>query len=478
MTTTCRYALPTAPALSEEQVRARIEAALVVVVLERLPALRVGIAGEDTKQPAYVSVPTLDLRNHVEWAPRTPGRAAAEYDAQMERDMERENARPWAQPVDAVPAWRLVACVNAADGWADLCFAVHHALGDGKSGVAFHTHLVEVLNSADGGLAPAPADGIITPTALPTLVPAQETLVRFTTSWSFFVRTLWAELVRPAVFGKDAGAGPAYLGAHPRVSLEPRLRGHLRTVHLAPPVAAALLAGCRAHGTTLTALLNGLLMVLFARRVPADAPATAFLCLMPVSLRPYVHVPADPELDTMRCMANLVSQHAHLFGAASLADARAVQADDPEADDGVVWRAAAEVGATTKARQANVGADSVLGLMAWVGDWHQFWLKKEGSFREGTWTVSNVGSVAPAGETPAGQAAWTLTRSFYSQSTVGKDALVSVNVGGVRGGTLSLVVSWHEGVIHDAFGDALAADLQACLERFGETGHFAVPNHL
>lgn len=470
----------------EDKVKTAIKTALATVVLERLPSLRVGIAGEDTKTPVYVSVPSLNLDEHVEWVTRAPGLVADEYDRLLADDMSSGNARAWPD-IETRPPWRLVVYLNTVDGWADLAFALHHAIGDGKSGVMFHSELVNVLNS-DGSNNYEPKtenSSVLTFTTLPELTPSQESLIDFNISWPFFFKTIWAELGPKWL--KPAPTSSYYTG--PRVALhEHILDGPLRLFHLTPEQAAAVLAGCRTHGTTLTALVHGLEMVLFARRIAASV-ASSFACMMPISTRPAVvpssmppsplssmsTAPAGPvTFDIDRKMGNFVCGHKYVYTAELVADARS----QGVSEDDIVWRAAAAVGADLKARVANLKTDNVMGLMNWLSDFHKYWLQQDGKIRESTWSVSNTGAIADGALSSVGSAGWRLKRNFYSQSSLGKDALISVNVGSVRGGDMSFIVAWHRGVVEDEFGHAFADDLRNCLVRYAETGHFSVPYRL
>ncbi|CAK7242294.1 MAG: hypothetical protein STHCBS139747_003781 [Sporothrix thermara] len=489
--TVCRYALPAGS--DEAQVKASIRQALTTVVLEKLPTLRVGIEGEDTKKPVFVALPSLDLREHLEWVARTP----ETEDAQLIRDLERENARPWLDVATHSP-WRVIVYLNTAAGWADVAFAVHHALGDGRSGVAFHSHLVQTLNSQASSSStslPAEVHGgdddekeqILSFTELPAITPPQEQLIKFTISWLFFIAILWREFA-PAWLQRAPPKVQPYVGKP--ISLEPKLTSKLRAFHLPPDQAAALLAACRAHGVTMTGLVNGLMMVLYARRLPADV-APALSCNMPISLRPYVTKPADrPDLDVDRSMANLVASYHHTFDAAAVADGRTVAATDAE-DDEKVWRAAAALGGALKAHLATATKDCDMGLMDWVSDWHEWWRKQEGKARDATWSISNTGSIPATGDAPAAAAAaaaaegggetlpqWKITRHFFTHSILGADALLDMTMSGVRGGDVSVTVAWHHGATEDEFAEQFVEDLQACLERLATSGHFAVPNHL
>ncbi|OAA53785.1 Alcohol acetyltransferase [Niveomyces insectorum RCEF 264] len=488
--TICRYALPTTPTLAEEQIRASIQAAVATVVRDKLPALRVGLLGEETKKPVYVAVPSLDLDDHVEWRMVAPGLSAAAYDAQLMRQLEDGTARAWPD-VGTHPPWRLVVHLNRPEGWADLAFAFHHATGDGKSGQIFHTHLVETLNeqqhaatnATDAANATAqaqqPGTSVLTFTDVPALVPPQEELVRFTISWGYMIREVWSALGPSWFQSTPSPATAAYTGK--RTCLEPKLKGHKRVFHISAQHAAALLAGCRANGTTLTALLHGLLLVSFARRFPA-AVAPTFVCDTPISLRPFAQLPPASTMDINRSMANLVCDYAYTFDPAVVADGRAQSTNDD--DDRKVWRAAAAFGASLKARLATITHNNIMGLLGWVSDWHQWWLDHGDQPRKATWVVSNVGSLSAtgarvvAGTLPAAESPWRLTRNFYVQSSTGKDALISLNVASIQGGEMSFHTAWHDGVIDDHVGDELTADLQECLVRFGQTGRFDVPSRL
>ncbi len=140
-----------------------IVAALAQVVA-KLAALRVGIADEETSKPWFVHISSIDLAQHVEWK-------AAESDEDLLSLIENQNSRPWPD-VRRRPPWMLVVATNGTDDSVDIVFACHHALGDGKSALLFHSHLLEALNHpSDEG--PALHGHVLTVDALPDLVPAQ-----------------------------------------------------------------------------------------------------------------------------------------------------------------------------------------------------------------------------------------------------------------------------------------------------------------
>ena len=53
-------------------------------------------------------------------------------------------------------------------------------------------------------------------------------------------------------------------------------------------------------------------------------------------------------------------------------------------------------------------------------------------------------------------------------------AAFTVNVLGIRGDAISITLAWQETVMETELAEAIAADLQRCLDDFARTGTFGV----
>ncbi|EFW98502.1 hypothetical protein CMQ_4354 [Grosmannia clavigera kw1407] len=485
--TVCRYAVPTSvdgQPRTKEQVRARVEAA-VAVVIGQLGALRTGIAGEETRQPQFVAVASVDVREHVEWR----GGGEAE-EKELERQLEDECGRSWPD-LETHPPWRLLGFNRDPDDrpqHIDLAFAAHHALADGKSGQVFHRFLVEALNEGEtmGEIdsetnTPTKTDStaVLRFDNVPLLAPPQEQLVRFTVSWGFFARTLWNELglawLKRAVAavlgrGETSSAPVLYTGDQPIRLVLGRTRVCLLSV--APPDLAALLAACRVHGTTLTPLLHGLLLVAATaarRKMPLAGATTTFSGTTPISLRGHVTQP-KPQLDMKRTMGNYVSAYRHVFsrGAVQVLEDAPVVGSHPDA---ALWEAVAEVDVGLRACTADVTRDSVLGLLAWVRDWHGWFRGKAGQLRDDTWEVSNVGTMDNNNDNNSG--GWHLTRSLFVFTAPATGPLLELTAASVHGGPLTLALVRQQGSpAEEQFCEEVWADVKTSLWRFRHSGRF------
>ncbi|KAI1335056.1 hypothetical protein F5Y15DRAFT_428532 [Xylariaceae sp. FL0016] len=461
---TCRYSVPVSWSESPAALKTHIEYALAHVILEH-GMLRVGIAGEDTADPAFVHVKTMDMQRMLEWkeypnASVQPGGTQGEDDRLL-RALEKCHEPLW-EDLPRKPGWKVIvhdfsphtSTSTATPGrkTLEISYLSHHAYADGKSGYVFHHSLLSALNRHPRPLSPPPEldpkTHILHLPQPPRLPPDLETLVPISLSWLFFLRTIFNSLIYPRL--------PAFLKPAPDPSTIPWTGGpvdpgtatcHLRLISVPPPHTARLLAACRAHGATLTGLLHALILCSLSRRTASssrppddddrDAPPPAcFRATTPMSLAAF----ADPRYRhlfhadaTIHC---LVSAHETEFPSSLTSRFRAtatpaphqgksgiVVLDDDEKNEkgkkkkerenqsendtttSLVWRTAAAVSADLRARVAALPRDDITPMLRHVGDWHAFFRSKFGGPRESSWAVSNIGSFAPADPTPGAASA-------------------------------------------------------------------------
>ena len=463
---TCRYIVP--PGFEDESLRDVFEAAVAQVV-SKLGPLRVGIAGQDTTKPVYVQQPSVDIRQHVEWKALDP--SSSTYDSDLLRLSEHQLCQHFTD-VDRRPPWKLIAIPNSAAGSLDAMFALHHAVGDGTSAALFHTHLVEALNHPEEAGAVVQGTVVAIPEK-PVLVPAQEDLVRFRMSWSFLLQQLWKAMA-PSWLRSFLSPVSASWTANP-VTFSP-MAMHMRLVTIHPSNVPVLLSACRSNGVTLTALLNALLCALLARRLPKELPRS-FSATVPVSLRPFAPSPLESGLDLATAVCNLVTVLYFQFPPDVVADLcgnpAAFASSLENSDDTNIWHLSARLREQIKERIRRIPNDDPVDMLSWVSDWPTWFRQQQGGSRSCSWEVSNLGSIAGEDGRPEGRG-WTIRRPMFAQPGNVNGAAFTVNVLGIRGDAISITLAWQETVMETELAEAIAADLQRCLDDFARTGTFGV----
>ncbi|KKY37169.1 hypothetical protein UCDDA912_g02810 [Diaporthe ampelina] len=448
-------------------VQAIVEEALGCLIL-RLGGLRVGIIKEDTNQASFVTVASMDLRDFIEWEIVTAP-TQAQFDARVLGAAKSRLEQLWPDVANR-PPWKLLVVQNGAsyagEAVLDMVFATHHALADGKSTMAFHTGLLHELNRASGPPAVL-KNHILSFDRLPVIAPPQQELIQFKIGWAFFLKTLWKEF------------GPSWLKPTPPVepwvgeviTLEPH-RLNLRLIPLEPEVVTSLVAACRAHGATLTAILHVLILASVARRVPAGA-APAFSSETPIGLIPWAKLPPGVETNLTEMLSVLNTSSNKVWDAETVADLRRRLSEvDEGLEKDLIWPLAATWRAEMKTKLASLPNADVCGLMVYVTDWQKRWEGKIGKRRDATWEVSNIGLIK--GNADEGHGGWTIQRSFFTQPAFLAGPAFAVNVTGVEGAKVTLTLNWQGGVIDDTIVDGVVEDLSAWVEEFRVNGRFGI----
>lgn len=440
-------------------------------LIVRLGGLRVGIIGEDTSKACFVRIPSMDLKDFMEWRTiSTPD--PAQHDEKVLQTIKNRLEQLWPDVVSR-PPWKLLVVQNtsstAGDVVLDIIFATHHALADGKSTVVFHDQLLHELN-ADTGPPSELENHVLTFTSPPILAPSQEDLVPFKISWTYLLKSLWKEFA------------PSWLKPTPPplpwtgkpVTPEPH-NLHLRLVTTTANTAAGLVAACRAQGTTLSGLLHILVLASLSKRVPASA-AASFAGETPISLLPWARLPpgsTDANMDLNAVLTDLNTGVKRLWDAATVSKLRArLGRPGDGAEEELVWPLAKIWRDEVKDKVATLPNDDVVGLLGYLGDLRKHWLSKVGKPRSGTWELSNIGTIK--GNSAEGNAAWSIRRSLFSQPVLVVGTAFNVNVAGLQGGAVNLVLSWQETVVDDSIVEGVAEDLEAWFQKFAQSGQFGI----
>lgn len=441
----------------------------LAALVEAQPMLRVGILGQGRSRPRprFSHLARLDLRDHVSWDSLALG---AGYEHRLARRQGWLHDQLWPD-IEVRPPWRLVvlrpgpAGADADDSepepppFYDVVFAFHHSLMDGSAGKAFHEHLLDALNHPPPPSCPTSPPYLLFFPRPPTLPEAQEDVVASTASLPFLLGALWNEYA-PAMLRPAA----PWHGKAIDFSIPHRTR--TLAVDVAPDLVAALVAACRIHGTSLTALVHALVLASFARRLSGndgDEDVSRFAASTPINLRPFLDPnTSDPALAPLfRC---LVTGHTHAFSPSTVDALRR-----PDASlDALIWSNAQRIKRELAHRLATLPADDPSASLGYIGDWSAFWRAKHGGQRAESWEVSNIGLLSGGGAT------WSIQRVFFTNGSMVAGPPLGVNVAtAAPAGTLTAGLSWQDTVVPDGFAEQLAADLKTLAQRFHDTGYFS-----
>ena len=418
--------------------------------MEGEPFLRVGIADEDSACSTFVYVPEIDLEKHIVWH-EAPSASDEEFQAQLTELLEREHGAVWPE-TETRPPWKIT-IVDSSNGdsaipHADLVFSWHHAIGDGLSGKFFHERLLAALreHNVPGGH-PALESPVLRFEDAPVLPPPQEEAIKFTFSWWFMLKTLWAELC-PSFLTRSQEV--PWTGRP--VNIHAPFKTNVRSLFVDEKISSNVLAVCRMHGTTLTGLIHAFTLLSLVRQLPSEQ---IFHSQTPISLRPYVSV---PKFDPSESAAVLVTVFSHEFSSEQICSLQSLLSEgkDSTSLEEKVWELAAGVKADLKRRAEEIPADDTTGLLRYTGDLRERFKKMDGKPMSTTFEVSNVGVINGDG----GSGEVKITRLAFCQSGSQVGAAIKASVAGCKGtGGVAITWAWQDGVVEDELVDGIKEDL-------------------
>ena len=138
----CSYCLPPSLALPEalNTLQGSFYDAVTRVVLDQ-PLLQVGVTGENSRNPAFVRLERIDLRNHFHW--RTVGDCDELEPAYLESLQTQLDSRY--DHLSTQPGWRLIVLHKPGAESVKVLYVWNHTHHDGMSGKIFHLHLLRNL---------------------------------------------------------------------------------------------------------------------------------------------------------------------------------------------------------------------------------------------------------------------------------------------------------------------------------------------
>ena len=466
----CRYCPPPPLAASDklDVLKSTVVNALAKVVLDH-PHLHVGIRGEETKNPAFVRLDQLDLRNHFEWrACNDANQLEKEYlditQVQLDSRFDR---------IDIRPGWRLVVLHSSKTNTLDVLYVWNHPHHDGMSGKIFHRHLLRTLNnttSQEQDLIDVTQHNWVLgiPYEADKLPPNGEILCKWPLDYTFLAKWFYNEFKPISWFPNSPHATWAPVKCTPYAT-------RFRSFTISATTVANLVQKCRVHDTTITGLMHGLVLVSLSSSL--ELPSNkGFAIRTPYDLRHFLpsRPPNYPWLDPKETICNYDSVLDREFEPSLVSAIRAKMAGTDTEEDRlhrlpqdvlqIVWDVAARIRADLVARLAEGTRNDLLAVMGYCPDWNSEQKRQETKLRYLSWLVTNLGILDGK---PNGEEGWSIDRAELALSAETPSAAFSVSVMTVKDERMVVNISWQDGVIEERVAERLIGDLEEWLNELG-----------
>ncbi|KAJ4267068.1 Alcohol acetyltransferase [Fusarium torreyae] len=467
---TCRYILP--PSLAQfdrhKDVVQRFDAAVSLAVVQ-FPLLQVGLVGESTNKPVWVSLASLDLNDHIKWDVQADSN---DYDRLLEDNLRCQLDTKF-DHLETQPGWRLLMMRTETGNFVDVMFVWNHANCDGMSARMFHRALLKSLNSPSSSTPLAPGSRVMSTAISKNMFPQpQEKLAKHPLTLGFLCSEMWHGYGPSILLSSTAKANWAPVQPKP-------YKTHIKCMDIDPVTLKRLIGLCRKHETTLTGLLHGIMLVCLSTQLP-EGKANAFTSSTPVDQRRFMRHESRPSkhasLDPQNSVQNCVAPVHHTFDCKIVSDiraqARASKSLQPIHDlEPSIWEAAKTVRNDIEERLSTGLTNNLVGLMKLVPDWHEFHKNQEKKSRGTSWTVTNIGVVDDHPDADATKVreedAWSVARTRFTLSADVAGSAIQMSAVSVKGGDLSIEISWQDLIEINEVCDQLVPDLEAWLRHLG-----------
>ncbi|PVI00069.1 hypothetical protein DM02DRAFT_563595 [Periconia macrospinosa] len=473
-TVACRYCPPST--LTRPEALATLKTtfyeAVSRVVLGQ-PHLQLGITGENSKDPGFVRLEHIDLRNHVTWASvDDESRLKQLFEETMQTQLDSRYKN-----LATVPGWRVVILHNVGAHFIEVFYVWNHPHHDGMSGKIFHEDLLQNLNSIPTQnfesvlkAGETPESRILQlPDPTEALPPNPEMLSSWPMTPKFLVTALWKELKPTWLFPPDCTHA-----TWAPVKTSP-FKTQFRSFTINNSTVQRLIVACRKHQTTITGLFQALVLVSLTNSIPT---MKGFASRTPYDLRHILpsRPPQYPFLEPKRSMCNYVSVIDHEFDAELVSSVRSKMTKSQPADAGlspgildIVWTVSARVRREIQARLDSGLWNDMIGIMKFVSDWLVQQKGEENRVRYLSWLVTNIG-VLDGGINESEQndrERWSVRRAELVLSNETPSAALSVAVMTVKNGDMRVTGSWQDCAVDVEIGDSLMRDLERWLMEVG-----------
>ncbi|KAL2060531.1 hypothetical protein VTL71DRAFT_9172 [Oculimacula yallundae] len=440
--------------LTQDQFRVLIFAALEETIL-RHPILGYGLKDEDSNTPAWVTLGQIDLNKAAQFIDGDPK-------SDLDTWMQAEHRRPFLCRSE-IPLWRLM--IISKHGGIDRdstisfagSFSFLHVVGDGLSAAAFHQTFFQGMQTSLAKITADPAEfmmaskSVVKTSNLPLVPTLEDSMALPITPLFLLARAFKAFFYSPTDPLEWSGS-PIRKTAPLRLP-----ESNVRSFILQHSVVANLLARCREHKTTITALITAAVASGLASIYKTH---TRFTSAVPFSLRKFSkHASTDMGCYTAIVEPKFSSESNPPQGYITCRPTSTLDAPGSE-DDGGIWKAASEC-KTLISQGTALTSNLSVGLTRFIKDYRNQFLGMLGQKRRHAFVVTNIGIVNGGALLDSPEQIVGFDRVVFSTGASTNGAPYSICVASAVGGDLSIVLNWESGVVED--GDA--AVLLLMLER-------------
>jgi len=398
----------------------------------RHPALGVHVVGEETADPYFVRLKSVNLNKIVRYED-------AEIDLNEFLGQEHSTPFPIAIEGQPQPLWRIVVLERTGQ----IAFIYHHVIADGTSGLSFHRSLLAALNKASleeqpNSIADVPQDK--------AFFPSMEDHLHLTLSWKSYIHHQF-----PSLAPKPNPPPPGLWTGRPHMFENNVCRTFARAVQVPWETLFAIRENCRKENVTLQPFLQIIVGQAIAEAVPE---AGALQCAAAISLRRYLKDVGPDDLGVW------ISAWSEIYTRQELIEG--------EGETATPWDLVRRA-KTLVDREINRGTkDVLLAFMKFDPDIRASLLAKPGKPRANTYSVTNVGLFDGGAQDE--RDGFKGEDMVFSQSSHVQGSALQYQVVGTKGGSLSLCVTWQEGVVDVDVVERINEKLRARLLRAGQYG--------
>lgn len=400
------------------------------------------IFNADTEFPEFATPKTLDLNAHLEI------REASDLpeDERIEKLLAQVSDEQYLS-LHTTPPWKviLVSLPHGEPGTSRLLvlFTTYHSHGDGRSGLAFH-------NSFHAGLAKyftqlakdqEPIDSVYSAPTKPLLPPIEEG-GKLTLSWSYLLTPLLGSRLPPSVtsfFGlRDSwlsSEADIWRGKATYFDPENHSTG-LVLMTIESATLSKILEHCRAKKTTLTGLLKHLITRTLTAPDGGAITADVFSTGVAIDMR---HL--FPGTYSSASMMNCVTGHSEMVQYSTTQEG-SDWATNPSSQ---FWEAARKTSASLKVASGTLH-NQPIGLLQYLKDFRPWTVGLVGKERDMSFEISNLGAFS-APKSEDAESGISIERAVFSQPAKAAGSLLDFNPVSVKGGPLSMTVTWQLGVL-------------------------------
>ncbi|KAK0726269.1 alcohol acetyltransferase [Apiosordaria backusii] len=452
---------------SEQALIDTFERAVACAVLKH-PHMQVGIVGEDTDQPCFVRLDSIDLSNHVEWY---VVRGDTEDISKVFRARTNQHLDEKFINFQAVPGWKIKVLRQEGAECMEVSLVFNHTTMDGGGAKAFHSDLLESLRQHSqpiknnlqlhGHILTIPFNSVA------KLTPPAERLVDFPVDsaaleWYLANEVNISSSQYPRALPTQAHWAPIAPSPAP-------FKTQFRTITVSPDVLSELLAACRQQKTTLTGLLHSLIFVSLSPLLDSTiAPAFEFMTAM--DLRRFL--PSTPKeypwFVPSKAMNNYVTIQNHVFDqelTSEMRDKAAACAAPPEClETGelmqLIWTCARRVKDELDAKIERGVYNDMNGFAQAVTDWRAQLQEEAKRPRKTGWVITNIGAFDGRSVT---EDDWEITQAHFIMCANVVASAFQISIAAAKGGNLMVSCSWQDCVVEEKLGEGLVGNLERWL---------------